>query len=116
MDSSSDFESGPDSNSDIIKYSDIEYDSDLDINSDFGADITPPSDSKDDDSDDDLLPDLYTNSGAIIPKKSRFHDPGGRLQALYGLEWGIPIPEITKKTGITKSGIYKIRQKAVERG
>ena len=40
MDSSSEFGSGPDSDSDIIEYSDIEYDSDLD--SDFGADITPP--------------------------------------------------------------------------
>ena len=82
IDSSSEFEFGPDSDSDIIKYSDIEYDSDLD--SDFGADIAPPnSDSKNR----DILPDLYTNNSTIIPsKKSHYHDPGTRLQVLGALE------------------------------
>ena len=86
MDSSSDFESGPDSDSDIIEYSDIEYDSDP--GSDFGADIAPPdSDSDSDSENDDTLPDLCTNDSIIIPsKKSHYHDPGTRLQALSALE------------------------------
>ena len=84
MDSSSDFDSGPDSDSDIIEYSDIEYDSDP--GSDFGADITPP-DSDSENENDDTLPDLCTNDGIIIPsKKSHYHDPGTRLQALSALE------------------------------
>ena len=70
MDSSSEFGSGPDSDFDIIEYSDIEYDSDLD--SDFGADITPPDSDSDSNSENgDILPDLSTNDGTIIPSKNR---------------------------------------------
>ena len=88
IDSSSKFGSGPDSDSDIIKYSDIEYDSDLD--SDFGADIIPPDSDSDSDSNSknrDILPDLCTNDSTIIrSKKSHYHDPRTRLQALSALE------------------------------
>ena len=79
IDSSSDFESSPDSDSDIIKYSDIKYDSDP--GSDFGAGIIPPdSDSDSDSENDNTLPDLCTNDGIIIPsKKSHYHDPRTRL-------------------------------------
>ena len=79
IDSSSDFESSPGSESDIIKYSDIKYDSDP--KSDLRADITPPdSDSNSDSENDDILPDLCTDNSTIIPsKKSHYHDPGTRL-------------------------------------
>ena len=74
IDSSSEFEFGPDSDSDIIKYSDIKYNSDP--SSDFRADIIPLN-SDSDSKNDDILPDLCTNDGIIIPfKKSYYHDPG----------------------------------------
>ena len=75
MDSSSYFESSPDSDSDIIEYSNIKYDSDP--NSDFRANIAPPdSDSKNN----NTLPDPCTNNSIIIPsKKSHYHDSGTQL-------------------------------------
>ena len=72
MDSSSDFESSPGSESDIIKYSDIKYDSDP--KSDLRADITPPdSDSNSDSENNDILPDLCTNDSIIIPSKKLYY-------------------------------------------
>lgn len=44
------------------------------------------------------------------------HDPGLRMQALAMVEFGIPIQKAAEATGITISTIYRIRNKAIERG
>jgi len=41
---------------------------------------------------------------------------GARIQAVIFLDLGIPHLEITKRTGISKAQIYKIRDKAISRG
>ena len=44
------------------------------------------------------------------------HSIGARIQAVTFLELGIPHLEITKRTGISKAQIYKIRDQAISRG
>ena len=44
------------------------------------------------------------------------HSIGARIQAVTFLDLGIPHLEITKRTGISKVQIYKIRDKAISRG
>lgn len=44
------------------------------------------------------------------------HSIGARIQAITFFELGIPHHEITKKTGISTSQLYKIRDKAISRG
>ena len=44
------------------------------------------------------------------------HDPGLRMQPLAMIEFGIPVQKAAEITGMTISTIYRIRNKAVERG
>ena len=44
------------------------------------------------------------------------HSIGACIQAVTFLELGIPHLEITKRTGISKAQIYKLRDKAISQG
>jgi hypothetical protein len=71
---------------------------DLESDSDSGADITPPSDSE-------------TES-----KVSRGNSIRARVQALTLFELRVPHEKITAQTGVSRSGLYKLRSKAISRG
>jgi transposase len=80
--------------------------SDFESSSDLGADLEPPPSPN-------LLP-LELSSGTSTPHLK--HSIGARIQAVSFLELNIPHFEITAKTGISKSQIYKLRDKAISRG
>jgi hypothetical protein len=77
---------------------------DLESDSDSGADIGPPSDSE------------IENEESEIPNKSRGNSIGARVQALTLFELQVPHEKITAQTGVSRSGLYKLRSKAISRG
>jgi transposase len=62
-----------------------------------------------------LIP-LYNPKMPTPSTRQSRNDLGVRIQALCLLELGIPIPEITKITGVARSSIYRIRAIATTRG
>ena len=71
--------------------------------SDPGADIQPPSS------------DLETEIEIEI-KKGQRNSIGARIQALSLFEHQVPHEKITAQTGVSRSGLYKLRSKAISRG
>jgi hypothetical protein len=71
-------------------------------------------------------PILPAPSRAILPsdkppavraeKKSSYYTIGARIQALTLWENSMPISEVTAKTDVSKSYLYRIRTKACSRG
>jgi len=77
---------------------------DLESDSDSGADIRPPSSSE------------TENEESKVPNKSRGNSIGARVQALTLFELQVPREKITAQTGVSRSGLYKLRSKAISRG
>src|ERR1700730_17075282 len=59
-------------------------------------------------------PSSRTSSGTSTPRPK--HSIGAWIQAVTFLELGIPHLEITRKTGVSKAQLYKLRDKALSRG
>ena len=76
---------------------------DSESDSDFGADIGPPNDSE------------TENEESEVPK-GRGNSIGARVQALTLFELQVPHEKITAQTGVLRSGLYKLRSKAISRG
>jgi hypothetical protein len=51
-----------------------------------------------------------------LPKKQTYHILGARIQALILWENRTLIPEVTAKTGVSRTALYNIRTKACSRG
>src|SRR5277367_2094772 len=79
--------------------------SDFKSNSDAGGDLEPPPSPN-------LLPSEPSSTTSTPHLK---HSIGVRIQAISFLELNILHFEITAKTGISKSQIYKLRDKAISR-
>ncbi len=70
------------------------------------------------------LSELPSKSPSELPSESPSklstprpkHSIGARIQAVTFLELGIPHLVITAKTGISKSQVYRLREKAISRG
>src|SRR5277367_258813 len=77
---------------------------DLESDSDSRADIGPPSDSE------------TENEESKVSNKGRGNSIGARVQALTLFELQVPHEKITVQTGISRSGLYKLRSKAISRG
>ena len=77
---------------------------DLESDSDSEADIGPPSDSE------------TENEESEVSNKSQGNSIGARVQALTLFELQVPYEEITAQTGVSRSGLYKLRSKAISRG
>jgi hypothetical protein len=73
--------------------------SDPESDSDFGADVGPPSNSE--------------TESEEVPKKGQGNSIGARLQALTQFELQVLYKKITAQTGISRSGLYKLRSKAI---
>ena len=56
-----------------------------------------------------------STAGSIAPKKKGHNSIGARIQALTKFEDGVPHEKITAQTGVSKSGCYKLRSKAISR-
>jgi len=99
---------------DQLEASELEYNSEDDLISDIrsdaslGADISPPQ---------SRSPSPNPSSSLSEPLITSIkHTIGARIQALTYLELGLPIFQITTKTGISKARIYAIRKEALLRG
>src|SRR5450432_1173896 len=96
-----------DSNSYIEPYSSSSSNSD----SSLGADLLPlPSL--------DLLllsPDLSLSEPSTTSISNSKHSIGARIQAITYLELSLPHFQITAKTGVSKSQIYRLREKVLSR-
>jgi hypothetical protein len=92
-----------DSDSESRSESDLEYDLDRDP---FGLSESEPS-----------VSELSVSEPLLeIRTRRPKHSIRARIQAVTFLELGIPYLEITEKTGISKSQLYKLRNKAINRG
>jgi hypothetical protein len=79
------------------------------LDSDSGADVQS------------LLSDSEPESASAEPasaepKQGRGNSIGARIQALTLFEAQVPYEKITAQTGISRSGLYKLRSKAISRG
>ena len=93
-------------NSEDNLYSDIESDSSL------GADISPPQSRSP-----SPTPTLSLNILLSEPSTTNLkHTIGARIQALTLLEFGVPHFQIIAITKISKSQIYRLKEKALLRG
>jgi hypothetical protein len=72
----------------------------------------PPFEPKPKPSPSELPPSELLPSGTSIPR----HSIGARIQAITLLELGIPHWDIKAKTGVSKSQLYKLQNKAINRG
>src|SRR5450432_4208174 len=97
------------SNSYIEPYSSSSSNSD----SSLGADLLPPLSL-----DLSLLSslDLLLSKPSITSTSNSKHSIRARIQAITYLELGLPHFQITAKTGVSKSQIYKLREKALAYG
>jgi hypothetical protein len=75
---------------------------DSESDSDSGADIRPPSDSE-------------TESKKPKDPKGQGNSIGARIQALTLFDFQVPHEKITAQTGVSRSGLYKLRSKAISR-
>jgi hypothetical protein len=75
----------------------------LESDSDSGADIRPLNDSE-------------TENEESEVTKGRENSIGARVQALTLFELRVPYENITAQTGVSRSGPYKLRSKAISRG
>jgi hypothetical protein len=57
-----------------------------------------------------------STSAAALPPKKRGNTVGARSLALSLWDDGLDHAKVTAKTGFTRSGLYKLREKAVSRG
>jgi hypothetical protein len=78
------------------------HDTDYILNSDFNTEST-------------LEPSVEPSIEPSVSKAPK-HSIGARIQALSFLELNMPQFEITARTGISKSWIYKLRKKALANG
>src|ERR1700722_307313 len=76
--------------------------SDSESDSESGADVGSPSDSE--------------TKSEKVPKNGQGNSIGARLQALTQFELQVSHEKITAQTGVSKSGPYKLRSKAISRG
>jgi hypothetical protein len=76
---------------------------DLESDSDPGADIGPPNSETE-------------NDESKVPNKSQGNSIGARAQALTLFELQVPHEKITAQTSVSRSGLYKLRSKAISRG
>jgi hypothetical protein len=74
---------------------------DLESDSDSGADLGPPSDSE------------TENEEPKVSNKGQGNSIGARVQALTLFELQVPHEKITAQTGVSRSGLYKLRSKAI---
>jgi hypothetical protein len=75
--------------------------SDSESDSDAGADIEPPSDSE------------TESEESEVPKTGRGNSIRARVQALTQFELQVLHEKITAQTGVSRSGLYKLRSKAI---
>jgi hypothetical protein len=85
--------------------------SDYDSSSSLGANISPPQSRSPSPN-----PSLDLSLSEPLTTSNTKHTIGARIQALTYLELGLPIFQITNKTGISKTRIYAIRKEALLRG
>jgi transposase len=111
--------------------SESDYDSDYDYNSDYDDSIYSNYNTDDDDDSGNhdtnyILNSDFNTESTLEPlvepliepsvSKAPKHSIGARIQALSFLELNMPQFEITARTGISKSWIYKLRKKALANG
>jgi hypothetical protein len=85
---------------------------DSESGSDNGPDLEPPPDSA------PQSPVLEASSSSSQPDAPResHNSIGAKIQALTRFADGVPHEKITAQTGVSRSGLYKLRAKAVSRG
>jgi len=77
---------------------------DSESDSDCGADIRPPSDSE---------TEIESEKSKVPNPKGQGNSIGARIQALILFELQVLYEKITAQTGVSRSGLYKLRSKAI---
>jgi hypothetical protein len=86
----------------------MDSESESDFDSDPGPDLECPSDSDEPSGSESLV-----RAGSTVPKKKGHNSIRARIQALTKFKDRVLHKKITAQTGISRSGCYKLRSKAI---